>query len=127
MEMTVSAIQKIIEKRAAKKLDDALQKLSTFVREHPLLYETSSTAPMLAMDKSKVFENEQWEPSHPFWIFRYERSGSDPRSGFFISSAFMNQLREYWLPKFIEREAAELAQKVDEMEYSENAEEGEDL
>jgi hypothetical protein len=119
---TVDTLQATINKRAADRLDADLQAASKFIRENRLLSITSDndhgmSAPSLSYEIRAEQDGQKAKvnTTQPYYIFKYEKS-----CGTIHSAWYMDRLREYWLPIYIEEETQMFVQKVDQVKEDVN-------
>lgn len=94
----MNTLQQLINKRAEHKLDGDIQELSKAIRSNKLIIDTTSgNYPTLQM-------------KHSDGTFA-SRSISDI---FYWSSYLMKDLREYWLPKYIEEETKLFLKEIED-------------
>lgn len=74
---TVDTLQKVINKRAADRLNADLIALSTAIQSSPLMAETDRAFPYLTfnMYKGKGEESPRKDTKAPYWVFQYVLSG----------------------------------------------------
>jgi len=105
----ISSLQERIEKRAQERLDKDLLALCSLIRDNRLLSDNASEMPRLLFSDANNPANSKAQI--PYWLFEYS---SD--RGFLRRSDYMDRLREYWLPKYIDEETTEFLNKVGEIE-----------
>lgn len=118
---TTQTLQAHIDKRASSRLDADLEALCKLVREHSILGNVQDTMPKLKYlktaakpaDGHKAPEPEVWETSDPYHLFRFEKDRYN--SGRFQSTTYMDALRAFLLPQYIERETKDFLEKIDTM------------
>jgi hypothetical protein len=114
---TVGTLQEAINKRAADRLDADLKAVATFMRENRIMSVTNSGFPNLTFDMIKAEDQEKpnRDTKPPYWAFQYERS----QSGFIKSSTFMDNVRAYWLPIYIQEETEGFMEKAAQLNQPE--------
>jgi len=124
----INTLQEVINKRAAARLDADLMEVSKFIRGNRLTAATDTPFPYLTFNmlKGEGQDKPKQDTKAPYWVFQYEKSGYGSSIS---SSAYMDQVRAYWLPKYIAEETANFIKQVDDMQAQADqlAEDVEDL
>lgn len=109
---TINTLQDTINKRAAKRLDADLVDICNFVRGNRLLQRNDDKFPKLTFQMApKQDQKRETKTQSPYWVFQYQASGREN----FASSVYMDDLRAYWLPIYIEEETKAFMDKIDEI------------
>lgn len=106
----VTSLQKLINERAEKKLDNDLKEISRLISGNSILSWQSGNPPLLTYQ-----DKEDNEPAKPVYINNMFMYYSDYRSQHIRSSKFMDAIKAHHLPIYIHRETEAFLQKFDEM------------
>lgn len=102
----MNSLQELIEKQASTKLANDLREITTWVRTHTLLMDkTNDNYPFV-----KVFNPHGGKDGQGEWL---------NKSIVYVlhtNYSFMQQLRAYWLPIYIKREAEAFVKKVNSLQ-----------
>lgn len=104
MSKSIADLQKLIAERAEKKLDGEINTLSASIMSQPLL-RSSHNMPELAYQGLASDGTDVWKSSSVLDLFSQYSKGR-----------YLNKLKAYWLPIYIEREAKEFIEKVDSLQ-----------
>lgn len=107
----IDTLQQLINQRAEARLDRDMIEISDYIRGNRLLADTKLpelTYELYPQEDGKI--NLKKHP--PFWVFQCEKR----TSGSYISrSVYMDRLRDYWLPIYIQEETNLFISKIDEL------------
>lgn len=106
----IKDLQKLIEERAEKKLEQDLKDLSKLLKNQPLLGHDPilGDPPVLGIKSEST--GEKFKPVNPRSLLSFTAYIS-----FKNESDYIGQLYRFWLPVYIARESAEFLQTVDRL------------
>lgn len=107
----IDTLQQVINQRAEARLDRDMIEISDYIRGNRILANTeipNLTYELYPKEDGKI--NLQKHP--PFWVFQYEKRTS---SSYISRSVYMDRLRDYWLPIYIQEETNLFVSKIDEL------------